>query len=254
MIAGLAGLAALGSLALTTRTYRLTQQGQFADRYTKAIAQLGDDKLDVRLGGIYALERIAVDSKRDHPTVVEVLSVYVRERSTPIQRTRPIGHRTAHPPILGKYVKLAVDVQAALTVLGRLPHRSGVSRGDLYGANLTEANLYGANLTEANLRRVNLTEADLGGGANLTDADLSCADLTKAHLDCANLTDAHLYGAKLTEADLALANLTKANLGGANLTGVKNLSQCQVNSAFGNESTQLPAELRHPDRWRSESV
>jgi uncharacterized membrane-anchored protein len=41
MIAGLAGLAALGSLALTTRTYRLTQQGQLTDRYTKAIAQLG---------------------------------------------------------------------------------------------------------------------------------------------------------------------------------------------------------------------
>lgn len=74
MIAGLAGLAALGSLALTTHTYRLTQQGQLTDRYTKAIAQLGDDKLDIRLGGIYALERIAVDSKRDHPTIVEVLS------------------------------------------------------------------------------------------------------------------------------------------------------------------------------------
>jgi hypothetical protein len=56
LIAGLAGLAALGSLALTTRTYRLTEQRQLTDRYTKAIAQLGDDKLDIRLGGIYALD------------------------------------------------------------------------------------------------------------------------------------------------------------------------------------------------------
>jgi Na+/proline symporter len=49
LVAGLAGLAALGSLAMATRTYRLTQQGQITDRYTKAIEQLGSDKLDVRL-------------------------------------------------------------------------------------------------------------------------------------------------------------------------------------------------------------
>jgi hypothetical protein len=83
-VAGLAGLAALGSLAIATRTYRLTLQGQITDRYTKAIEQLGSDKLDVRLGGIYALERIAKDSERDHPTVVEVLSAFVREHSDPV--------------------------------------------------------------------------------------------------------------------------------------------------------------------------
>ncbi|MGH3218423.1 MAG: hypothetical protein ACRDPY_06785 [Streptosporangiaceae bacterium] len=37
------------------------------DRYTKAIEQLGHDKLDVRIGGIYALERIARDSAKGHP-------------------------------------------------------------------------------------------------------------------------------------------------------------------------------------------
>jgi hypothetical protein len=31
------------------------------DRYTKAIEQLGSDRLDVRIGGIYALERVARD-------------------------------------------------------------------------------------------------------------------------------------------------------------------------------------------------
>jgi hypothetical protein len=50
-IAGLAGLAALGGLAVTARTYRLTEQGQITDRYTKAIEQLGGDKLDVRPAG-----------------------------------------------------------------------------------------------------------------------------------------------------------------------------------------------------------
>ena len=51
------------------------------DRYTKAIEQLGSDKLDVRIGGIYALERVARDSARDHPTVMEVLTAFIREHS-----------------------------------------------------------------------------------------------------------------------------------------------------------------------------
>ncbi len=51
------------------------------DRYTKATEQLGSDKLDVRIGGIYALERIARDSARDHPAVMEVLAAFIREHS-----------------------------------------------------------------------------------------------------------------------------------------------------------------------------
>lgn len=51
------------------------------DRYTKSIEQLGSDKLDVRIGGVYALERIARDSSRDHPTVMEVLSAFIREQA-----------------------------------------------------------------------------------------------------------------------------------------------------------------------------
>jgi hypothetical protein len=38
MDAGLAGLAALGGLVMASRTYRLTQQGQLTDRYTKALS------------------------------------------------------------------------------------------------------------------------------------------------------------------------------------------------------------------------
>ena len=63
------------------RTYELTEQGQVTDRYAKAIELLGSDKLDVRIGGVYALERVARDSARDHPTVMEVLSAFIREHS-----------------------------------------------------------------------------------------------------------------------------------------------------------------------------
>jgi hypothetical protein len=67
-----AGLFAAGALIFTARNYTLsrrtfglTEQGQVTDRYTKAVEQLGSDKLDVRIGGIYALERVARDSATD---------------------------------------------------------------------------------------------------------------------------------------------------------------------------------------------
>ena len=67
------------------RTHELTEQGQVTDRYTKAVEQLGSDKLAVRIGGIYALERVARDSERDYPTVIEVLTAFVRE--PPLERS-----------------------------------------------------------------------------------------------------------------------------------------------------------------------
>jgi hypothetical protein len=63
------------------RTLDATRDGQIADRYTKAIEQLGSTTIDVTIGGIYALERIAHDSPQDHPTVMEVLAACIREHS-----------------------------------------------------------------------------------------------------------------------------------------------------------------------------
>jgi hypothetical protein len=65
----------------TARNYSLSREGQVTDRFTKAIEQLGSKELDIRIGGIYALGRIARDSAGDHPTVVQVLSTFVREHS-----------------------------------------------------------------------------------------------------------------------------------------------------------------------------
>src|SRR5262249_3829630 len=77
----LGGAAFLIGLYFTAQTLRTTQEGQITDRFTKAIDQLGKDTLAVRLGGIYALERIARDSEPDHWAVMEVLTAFVREQT-----------------------------------------------------------------------------------------------------------------------------------------------------------------------------
>jgi hypothetical protein len=263
LLAGIAGLGALASLAIATRTYRLTQQGQITDRYTKAIEQLGSDKLDVRLGGIYALERIAVDSKRDHPTVVEVLGAFVREHSHPTYTTswEPTvadvlaallpGRRelaVKHQPNLdfsgdngpqdsAPAPKPTNDVQAAVTVLGRLPKRLGVSRGNLSGALLA-----GASIREANL-----------SGASLNGADLSGAHLERVDLSGAFLQRADLSGAQLNSADLSGAFLHGARLGGAHLSQTVGLTQAQLDTAYGDAATQIPNGLQRPASWPAEA-
>ena len=50
---------------VTRQQLYLTEQGQLTERFTRAVDQLGSDRLDVRLGGIYALERSPVTI---HPT------------------------------------------------------------------------------------------------------------------------------------------------------------------------------------------
>src|SRR5215210_6087900 len=75
---------------ISQRTLETQQDQQVTERFTRAIDQLGattDDneskpKLEIRLGGIYALERIARDSpERDYSTVMEVLTAYARENA-----------------------------------------------------------------------------------------------------------------------------------------------------------------------------
>jgi membrane protein implicated in regulation of membrane protease activity len=203
LVAGLAGLAALGTLAMATRTYRLTQQGQITERYTKAIEQLGNGKLDVRLGGIYALERIANDSKRDHSTVVEVLSAFVREHSDPahtdsepsiakvlstfLQRDgEPGAERQADAEQPARRPKPTTDVRAALIVLGRLPSLPYRRRADLSNAHLVGADLRWVTLDDFWLRWANLEEANLEL-ASLWGADLSGANLWGAKCDADTL-------------------------------------------------------------------
>jgi hypothetical protein len=42
------------------------RDGQITERFTRAVDQLGNEKMEIRLGGIYALERISRESKKDY--------------------------------------------------------------------------------------------------------------------------------------------------------------------------------------------
>lgn len=227
-----AGALAAGALLYTARNFTVSRrmfelagQGQVADRYTRAIEQLGSEKLDVRIGGIYALERIARDSARDHPTVVEVLVAFIREHSgeqwapgsneatsedsTTLALLERRGPRPL--PAAGQH-SARPDVQAALTVIGRRDSIRDREPIRLANANLSHAILTGARLAGADLAGAYLTRANLAG------ADLTGADLTRADLRFARLTGASLAEARLAWADLTGADLTPLDLSGTDVT------------------------------------
>ena len=77
----------------------ISEQGQITERFTRAVDQLGSERPDVRLGGIYALERIANDSPPDQSTIGEVLTAYIRQRS-PWPPSQP-GQSRQHQPLYG---------------------------------------------------------------------------------------------------------------------------------------------------------
>src|SRR5215471_13288043 len=119
LLQGLGGVALLVGAYFTWRQLRITREGQITERFTRAIDQLGHDHLDVRLGGIYALERIARDSPADRATIGEVLTAFIRSHA-PWPPSLP-GQYLETAPIdqVPKLQTRAADVQASLWVLGR---------------------------------------------------------------------------------------------------------------------------------------
>jgi uncharacterized protein YjbI with pentapeptide repeats len=235
------------------------------DRYTKAVEQLGHANVSVRLGGIYALERVSRDSTRDTDTISEVLSAFAR-RAEPTTKIIPVPTDGGDPD--GRQaaeVQLPVepDVEAAVQVLGRrkpppdMPadtnkpplvparlsgaHLKGayLRLADLEGADLRETNLAGADLAHANLALANLSRTDLSS-ANLSSCTLAASDLTHATLAEAQFRRSDLSGADLSHAylgavDLALADmrgtvLVRANMQGAHCAGT-DLTYADLSSA-----------------------
>ena len=203
-------------------TTRATEEGLFTDRINAAVASLGADKtvkaiedgkeytrpnIEVRVGAILALERIAKRIPDVHIQIMEILCAYIRE-NTKEELEKP-----------------REDIQRALTVIGRRSEKAIAMEPngliDLRGTHLDHADLLGARLPNTQLSGAQLNEA------NLSKAQLNGAELTGVHLNKARLINAQLNGA-----DLSLARLNESNLTGAQLNGSFGLRFAELRGAW----------------------
>ncbi|WP_436977308.1 pentapeptide repeat-containing protein [Streptomyces sp. enrichment culture] len=145
--------------------------------------QPGEDNLEVRLGGTYALERIMDDSPRDQPTIINLRATFVRTHA-------------AEPPEPGTdtdetFTEVPADVVAAVKSPLSWTPRAMTPLG--FSTCREPTDLTGIDLTDAALRDANLT------GAYLEDADLADAQVSVEQLLTAYVTPLTVLPARLAD-------------------------------------------------------
>ena len=266
LVVSLSGaLVVLGGLLYTARNYRLANRGQATERFTKALERLGSEELYVRIGGIYALHQLLVDSRDHHSDILGVLVAFIRQQ-VPRVRIAPEADSRIYPPSPLPSEPTA-DVQAAFTALCIRPHRPSkeqlplhlarlhLQNIDLAGVSLRNVDfsgscLEGANFRGARLRNLILAGSDLTNsnlqqshmkGIDLSDADLSNSDFRLADLRNVDLRDAKLNNAMARGVEMRGVDLTGAQLECTNLRG-----SCLVDVDF-TATTMKSTVLRHSD-------
>lgn len=238
LLQAIAGLLVVAGAVATWQQVQVNREGQITERFTRAVDQIGSEQVDVRIGGIYALERIAKNSPVDRTTVQFILGAFARNHAPwPVGTPGGPEHPTATVEDQGWMQVRAPDVQTAVAVLARRSIPQGapqlyLSRVDLRGLHLDRGrvqlpgthfrytNLAQAWLQQAQLDRSDMKWADLRQ-SNLEDASLVEAELASAYLNEANLRGADLRRADLRDANLCGADLDGAMLDGANMDGAQ---------------------------------
>ena len=222
----------------------IAQSNLLDDRYQTGVEMLDSQVLSVRLGGIYALERVAEnDPSTYHISTMSVLSAFIRNSHIKDEREGKRDHAVPDNEQKGP----PEDVCTILEVIGR---RSSKQHEIESERNYT-VNLKGARLCEWRQRvPIFAPESDFSN-VNFSHADLSQADLesvkfVRSKFFMANLSGAYfldadfshasfyradLSGARFLLVNLSEADLARAKLSGTSLKKANGLTQEQINSA-----------------------
>jgi hypothetical protein len=216
-------------LELTQDQVRISERGQATERFTKAIDQLGSESIDVRLGGIYALQGLAEGPEPGYGVIARVLAAYVTTHAAWKAEDVPGSNETNVTNELAMLYSRAPDVQAAMTILAEsIPshikstvalrlmntdlRRASLSGADLHNADFDGAHLEGAYLFHANFANAYFLDSHLEGaalrGADFTNARLGYASFRNALLEGANLAEAH----KIETADFSGAKVDESTI------------------------------------------
>ena len=247
-------------LSDTKNIIEISEERLITDRYSKAIDQLGSNKTQIRLGGIYSLGQIANSAKEYIPVVNKVLATYIRQNynypnvniheelqaSIDIITYRDSNYQTSITTSQGANLSNVILESYAFDgaiLINAILNSSNVSQSSFVKSNLSGMSAYEADFKRANFKESTLSKSTLYGAcfeqAILTGSIVKNADLRLANLKEANLSYCDLTGCNLTD-----ANLNGAFLYNANLTNVKGLTKAQIQSAKTNYQTKLPSYLK----------
>ncbi|MER5459056.1 pentapeptide repeat-containing protein [Micromonospora sp. NPDC002389] len=232
---------AADSVAAARDELRLFEQGQANERYSRGVEHLGSESLDVRIGGILALEQFANDVPTRAASVREILNSFISVhaprrdvRAVPVVPKVSAGGFNPRP--------VAHDTQTALATLGRVGGPISLSYLDLGGAafsgNYADSWFWATDLSSSAAIRANMK------GSVFAYSDLSFVFFALTDLRGGNFESANLSGARLERTDLRDANFTNAMLAGATLIGSDlrgaKITDDQLAMTVTDASTKLP--------------
>lgn len=129
VIQTIAGLGFIATAFIAWQNFRLTEDKNISERFSKAVEMLSSDNLNMRLGGIYSLERIAKDLKEDHAVVMEILAAFIRDKAVKRDAEKAEASdntsttQESENTTFNVGGRTAQDIQSALIVIGRVTAR-----------------------------------------------------------------------------------------------------------------------------------
>ncbi|WP_053998715.1 pentapeptide repeat-containing protein [Ahrensia marina] len=155
--------------------------------------------LEVRIGAIYALERIAILNIDEHIQIMEILCAYVRENAPLKQASQPLEVEGT-PVVRG-------DIQTALTVLGRRPKRNiDTEIQRKFRLDLRKTQLSGADFTRGNFSATQFHDCSLQG-CRFDLANLEGSQFFMANLNWSSFRRALLNGVRFDHAIYTESNV-----------------------------------------------
>ena len=206
-------------VAAAHRQAETAQQGLRNERYQKGADMLGSEVLSVRMAGIYALQRLAIEYPEEyHIQIIRLFCAFVRRPTADEDyedELRAIVEDEWQAIIRGHFAR--EDVQAIVQAIGARLEK---------GIKLERSQNFRLNFSRARLRHVQFNK-----GTNLTSSYLHTADLFDANLISVDMTKAWLVNANLSDTILRETIFVEARVSSAIFTGVKGLTQDQLDQA-----------------------
>ena len=274
--------------------------------------------IEVRLGAIYLLRRLAEDNARDHAPIIETLCDYIRQNSLQEkqkwERTRKSEDELPSPraDIQGAINAVGNKELAALSILRTIQPQKTLSgaflpnyvfenldfsysnfassdlrnakfigdsvmknidfglsnlkstyfsNSDFRNSNFFGVELFDAMFTNANLKGSNFLgncfSSVIFSNSNITKSDFRSAVLYNTRFIVSDLTVADFMNAHFfEESTIRVLKLTHADFDGADLSVLRELTQEQLETCFGNTDTKLPPGLfpgSNPIYWSSDA-
>lgn len=301
LLASLAALTAVTSAAVALpftvlktiynrRQTEVAEQSHITDQINKAVENLGatrqvgdrlEPNIEVRIGGLLALERIAKHNLSEHIQVMEILCAFVRENAREfVATTVPLGEDGE--VLSGSYIFPRHDIASALSVIARRGHvqrQLEIGRKPPYRLNFYQADFRGLEMNGRDFANAILDYAQFEG-ADLTNttferANLSMTNFSESILNRTNFRGSYIQFNSFENAELEEANFDGAILGNVNFSGVQRSATCTFLGAacfgidlrtlgisgnaykwiFGDASSRFLADQSgETDHWLTEAV